>query len=139
MGKFQKGQSGNPGGKKPGTVSRQLAALREAAGKVLPLVLVRAIDGDPDAQRLILDKGLPRLKAVTPSEAFNLPGGDLLNQVQAVLRQVADGELSPTAAAEVVGMVGIAAKVEEIDQLRHEVINLKRVLETRGRKKHDRT
>jgi hypothetical protein len=60
-----------------------------------------------------------------------LPDGELLDQVQAVLRQVADGELSPTAAAEVVGMVATASKVEEVDQLRNEVSSLKRVLERR--------
>lgn len=134
MGKFQPGQSGNPAGRKKGSVNRQLAMLREAAEKVLPLLVERALAGDFDAQRMIMDRALPRLKPMTPPEPFTLPDGDLLVQIQTVLRQVADGELSPTAAAEVVGMVATAAKVEEIDQLRNEVNSLKRVLEQRKKK-----
>jgi hypothetical protein len=133
MSPFKPGQSGNPAGKKPGTVNHQLAMLREAAVKVLPLVVEKALAGDADAQKLILDRALPRVKPMSPAEPFTLPEGELLNQVQAVLRQVADGELSPTAAAEVVGMVAAAGKVEEIDTLRAELNSLKRVLE--GRKK----
>ena len=134
MGKFQPGQSGNPAGRKKGSVNRQLAMLREAAEKVLPLLVERALAGDFDAQRMIMDRALPKVKAVTPAEPFTLPDGELLEQVQAVLRQVADGELSPTAAGEVVSMVAAAAKVEEIDQLRNEVNSLKRVLERRKKK-----
>ncbi|MCL1916137.1 MAG: DUF5681 domain-containing protein [Desulfovibrionaceae bacterium] len=133
MSPFKRGQSGNPTGRPKGSINRQLAALREAADKVLPLVVEKALAGDADAQKLILDRALPRAKPMSPAEPFTLPEGDLLNQVQAVLRQVADGELSPTAAAEVVGMVATAAKVEEIDSLRAELSSLKRVLE--GRKK----
>ena len=133
MSKFKPGESGNPSGRPKGSPNRQLAELREAADKVFPLVVQRALDGDAEAQRLILDRALPRMKAVTPSEVFNLPEGDLLDQIQALLRQVANGELSPTVATEVVGMVATAAKVEEIDQLRNEVNGLKRLLE--GRKK----
>jgi hypothetical protein len=134
MGKFQPGQSGNPAGKKPGTVNRQLAALREAAEEVLPLVLARALEGDADAQRLILAHALPKPKPISPAEPFALPEGALLRQVQEVLRQAADGELSPTVAAEVVGMVATAVRVAEIDKLRDEINILKNALERRGRK-----
>ena len=135
MTRFKPGESGNPAGRPKGSVNLQLAALREAADKVLPLVVEKALAGDADAQKLILDRALPRMKAVTPAEAFMLPEGDLLNQVQTVLRQVSNGEISPTAAAEVVGMVATAAKVEEIDQIRSELSSLKRVLEMRGGKR----
>lgn len=112
MAKFKKGQSGNPAGKKPGTVNRQLAALRAAADKVLPLVVKKAITGDFDAQKLILDRALPRLKPMTPAEPFTLPGEGLQAQIQAILQQMADGELSPTAAAEVAAVIAAAARVE---------------------------
>ena len=134
MPKFKPGQSGNPAGRPKGSVNRQLSELRKAADKVLPLVIEKALAGDSDAQRLILDRALPRMKAVTPPEPFTLPEGQLLDQVQAVLRQVAEGELSPTAAVEVVGMVATAAKVEEIDNLRAELKSLKRILERRQTK-----
>ena len=134
MSKFQPGQSGNPTGRPKGTVNRQLVALRAAADRVLPLVVERALAGDADAQKLILDRALPRVKPMSPAEAFTLPEGDLLDQVQAVLRQVADGELSPTAASEVVNMITAAARLEETDNLRAEVHSLMRVLQGRKMK-----
>lgn len=134
MPKFKAGQSGNPAGRPKGSVNRQLTALREAADKVLPMVVEKALGGDTDAQKLILDRALPRMKAVTPAEPFTLPEGALLNQVQTVLQQVAEGTMSPTAASEVVSMIATAAKVEEVDQLRNEVNSLKRVLEGRKTK-----
>ena len=131
MTKFKPGRSGNPQGRPKGSVNRQLAELREAAGRVLPLVVEKALDGDADAQRMILERGLPRMKAITPAEAFDLPEGELLEQIQAILRQVAKGEISPTAATEIVGLITSAAKVEEVDRLRHETNSLNRILEAR--------
>ena len=131
MPKFKPGESGNPAGRPKGSINRQLTMLREAADKVIPLVVEKALAGDDNAQKLILDRALPKAKPVSQTEPFNLPEDNLLKQVQSVLRQVADGELSPTVAAEVVGMVATAAKVEEIDQLRDEVISLKRVFKIR--------
>lgn len=61
---FQPGQSGNPAGRPKGSVNRQLAMLREAVEKVLPLVVERAMNGDVDAQKLILERGLPKFKQV---------------------------------------------------------------------------
>lgn len=61
---FQPGQSGNPSGRPKGSTNKQLAMLREAVEQVLPLVVERALAGDADAQKLILEKGLPKLKAV---------------------------------------------------------------------------
>ncbi|MCL2012416.1 MAG: DUF5681 domain-containing protein [Cystobacterineae bacterium] len=115
MPRFKPGQSGNPAGRRKGSINRQLAALREVSDKVLPLVTKKALAGDFDAQKLILERALPRMKALSPPEAFSLPEGDLLSQVQAVLRQVAAGELSPTVAAEVASVAASIARVKEVD------------------------
>ena len=58
MAKYKPGQSGNPAGRPKGSVNRQLAELRAAADKVLPLVVEKALAGDAEAQRLILDRAL---------------------------------------------------------------------------------
>ena len=134
MAKFKPGQSGNPAGRPKGSYTQQLTALREAADKVLPLVIEKALAGDADMMRLILDRAVPKAKPASPAEAFTLPDGRLLEQVQAVLQQVADGQLSPTVATEVVSMISTAAKVEEIDHLRAELNSLKQTLEQRKKK-----
>ena len=128
MSKFKPGQSGNPAGRPKGACTKQLTALREAADKVLPLVVERALTGDFESQRLIIDKAIPKAKSMSPAESFDLPEGNLLKQIQTVLQQVANGELSPTTASEIVGMISTAAKVEEIDLLRAELVSLKNIL-----------
>lgn len=134
MGKFQRGQSGNPSGRPVGSVNASLKLLREAAEEILPLVIERARAGDADAQRLIVDRALPRLRPVTPAEPLDMPDGNFVDQARALLQAVAAGELSSTTATEVAGIIGLAAKVEEIDCLRDELKALRSVLE--GRKSY---
>lgn len=115
MTQFQPRQSGNPVGRPKGSVNRQLKMLREAAEQVLPLVLERALAGDADAQKLIIERGIPRMKSIAPAEPFILPEGSLAEQMQALLQQVADGELSAIAATQAMGMVVAATKAKEIE------------------------
>lgn len=135
MAKFKPGQSGNPAGRPKGSLNKQLQELRDASEKILPLVVERAISGDIEAQKLILDRALPRVKSQNPIESFALSDGGLFEQVQTVLRQTAAGEISSTIAAEIIGMLAAAAKIEEIEQLRTELETLKQILERR--KYHD--
>jgi len=108
-----------------------LRLLREAAQEILPLVIERAKAGDAEAQKLILDRALPKLRSVTPAVPVPMPDGDFTEQARALLRAIAEGELSPTTAAEVAGIIAQAAKVEEIDNLRDELAALRAVLEAR--------
>lgn len=71
---FQPGQSGNPAGRPKGSVNKQLAMLREAVEQVLPLVVQRALDGDVEAQKLILERGLPKFRQIEFSHGEGLPG-----------------------------------------------------------------
>lgn len=88
---FQPGQSGNPAGRPKGSVNKQLAMLREAVEQVLPLVVQRALDGDVDAQKLILERGLPRFKQVEFS--FETVGVDRSSSplISAYLTTLANG------------------------------------------------
>jgi hypothetical protein len=125
------GSSGNPNGRKKGQLNRQLAFLRNAVDDVLPIVASKAMEGDEESIKLLLAYGMPKLKAVTPPEEFNLPDGDLTKKVQAILQQVANGDMSASTGSEVVGMVAQAAKVEETDRLRQEIETLKAALRRR--------
>jgi len=112
---FQIGQSGNPAGRPKGSVNKTLKALREAAEQVLPLVLERALAGDFDAQKLLLERGIPRMKSVTPAEEYYVPQGPLSYQLEAIIQQVSSGELSSTAATQAVQMLLAAEKAKEIE------------------------
>lgn len=139
MAKFQKGESGNPAGRPPGSASASLRLLRDAAEDILPMLIERAKSGDLAAQQFILDRALPRMRPVTPAEPLTMPDGNFVDQARALLRLIAEGEISPTTAAEVAGIIAQAAKVEEIDQLRDELAALRAVLEARKKSNGKRT
>lgn len=141
MARFQKGMSGNPAGRGAGAVSRQLKALREAADKVLPLLVERALAGDARAQETILAHAVPKPKSVSLAESFDLnPNAPRLEQLRTLLQQTADGAISPSVASELASVISLACKIEEVDALRAEVDILKETLERRVvRGKNDRT
>ena len=128
---FKKGESGNPAGRPRGSVNKNLQMLRDAASAILPDLIARAKDGDLEAQKLILDRGTPRLRAVSMPEAMPLPDGTLTDQARALVAQVAAGNLSTTVAAEIAGIITASARVEEVDQLRDELKALRALLEGR--------
>ena len=90
---FEPGQSGNPAGRPKGSVNKNLAMLRDAVEKVLPLVVERALNGDVEAQRLILEKGLPKLKAIDAPMEFPLPNEEYSSPAHNIFTQASKGEL----------------------------------------------
>jgi len=66
--------------------------LRQATELVLPLVVARALNGDVEAQKLVLERGLPKLKPVELPIEFSLEDGETA-PARAVLLQAAAGEL----------------------------------------------
>ena len=131
MARFKKGESGNPAGRPPGSSNRSLRILRDAAEEILPDLIERAKSGDLEAQKLILDRGIPRLRAVSMPESLALPDGTLTDQAKALVALIAEGNLSTTVAAEVAGVITASARVEEVDQLRDELKALRALLEGR--------
>ncbi len=109
---FIKGQSGNPAGRPKGSVNKQLAMLREAVEQVLPLVVERACNGDAEAQKLILERGLPRLKPIDAPMAFELPNSETAEPAKLLLQQAAAGEI-PLSVAETLAMGGVAVMKAE--------------------------
>ena len=132
---FKKGESGNPAGRPRGSVNKNLQMLRAAAEAILPDLIDRAKSGDLEAQKLILDRGIPRLRSVSMPEALPLPDGTLTDQARALVALIAAGDLSTTVAAEIAGIITASARVEEVDQLRDELKALRALLEGR-RERH---
>ena len=128
---FKKGESGNPAGRPRGSVNKNLQMLRDAAEAILPDLVERAKSGDLEAQKLILDRGIPRLRAVSMPEALPQLEGTLTDQARALVALIAAGDLSTTVAAEIAGIITASARVEEVDQLRDEMKALRALLEGR--------
>ena len=92
---FQKGQSGNPGGRRPGCRNRATLA-----AEVL-------LEGDTGALRLCLERIVPQRRS--RAVAFDLPRidrvEDLAGAVGSVLQEVACGRLLLDEGATLVGMM----------------------------------
>lgn len=99
---FRPGQSGNPTGRPKGSINKQLAMLREAVEKVLPLVVERALNGDTEAQKIILERGLPKLKPVEIPMEFTLPDADCPAPRRTILEQAAEGAIPLDKAEEII-------------------------------------
>jgi hypothetical protein len=120
--RFKPGQTGNPKGRPPGRPDRRnlfhwvTEADREA---VFSKCLELAKDGDPAALRLVLERIAPvRKSQLAPVE---LPGdyADLppLEQIAAIDKQVALGEISPDVGAILIGMIDTKMRAIEHGEL----------------------
>lgn len=133
-GRWKRGQSGNPSGRPQGATSKLLALAREGALELWPKIMELARTGDMEAVKMVLACGIPKSKPVAEIEPLpTFPAEDSLTaQAKEVLRAAASGELSTDAAAALVAMLGTAARIDEISQLREQVEALRRLLEKRS-------
>ena len=108
---FQKGRSGNPGGRRPGCrnrVTQTAEVLLEGEAESLTRKAIElALEGDTTALRLCLERIVPQRRS--RAVAFDLPQldrvEDLAGAVGSVLQEVACGRLLLDEGATLVGMM----------------------------------
>ena len=125
--KWQSGQSGNPGGSKPGTgkVEKLRAALAKELPEVLDALVTQAKAGDTSAIKLVLERTVPALRPVDAVAPLNLPvDGGLADQGRAVLAALAAGHLPANQAAGILQGLGNLAKLVELDELEKRIAAL---------------
>jgi len=120
---FQKGQSGNPGGRPRGArdaTTVALEALLDGEAEALTRKAVElALAGDIQALRIYLDRILPTRKdrpvtfALPPINAAQ----DAATTVSAVLAAVSSGEITPTEAAEISKLIEVYVRAFETAEL----------------------
>ena len=119
-GPWQKGESGNPKGRKPGTgeIAKLRAAIGERVPDLLAAMMSKALEGDVGAARLLLERAIAPLKGIEQAVTLQLPdGGTLTAKAAAVLSAAAAGDLAPGQAAQLIAALGTLAKISEVDEL----------------------
>lgn len=120
---FTPGVSGNPAGRPPGSRNRAtlaVEALLEGEAEALTRKCIEcALEGDGQALRLCLDRLAPPRRDRPVS--FALPplkeAADARDAFAAVVRVVAEGELTPSEAVTLAGLIEQFAKVDDATEV----------------------
>lgn len=126
-GRWKKGESGNPNGRKPGT--GQVAKLRESIATHIPEIITRMVskakEGDVHAARLLLERVIPPLKSAESSVSITLPeNATLSEQGQTIIQSIADGTLTPGQGQALLSGLGSQARLVEITELEERITAL---------------
>ena len=118
-GRFAPGNKASPGRPRGrGPVGAMRDALAADLGGIIDTVKARALAGDMQAARVILDRLVPSLRPIEMPAVLTLPAGaTLAGQAQAVIDAAAAGELAPSQAAQIVTALGGVAKIIEATEL----------------------
>ncbi len=131
-GRWQPGQSGNPGGRKPGTGSlQQLRAQVELLiPEIIQVLATKARAGDIGAARLLLERVMPALKPIETPQALQISGDGLSGKAKSIVALAASGEVSIGSAAQLVSALSTVAKLIEVDELHRRVDALEKTIES---------
>jgi len=128
--KFQKGKSGNPKGKPPGTTDKRTelrALLQPHAAELLQKAVNLALEGDPAALRMCLDRLIPTVKPTTEPVKADLPsGGTLAEQGAAIYKGLVDGTLTPDEATALMSVLAGQVKIIELADIMGRIEALER-------------
>jgi uncharacterized protein DUF5681 len=127
---FKPGQSGNPNGRPAGSRNRATLAIEAMLEGESEALTRKAIElakaGDMQALRLCMDRLAPPRR--DSPVAFDLPEmktvSDAVLAMGALLRAVAEGNLTPTEAAELTRMVQAFAKIIETAEFEERIRKL---------------
>ena len=125
-GTFANGNAGRPKGARNKATQAVLTLLEGEAGALSRKAVQMALDGDTVALRLCLDRIAPPRKD-SPVQ-FALPrmatAHDAAQAAGAILEAVADGELTPTEGAQVMGLVDAFRRTLETSELEARLVAL---------------
>jgi hypothetical protein len=131
-GGFKKGQSGNPAGKPPGARNHATRAVLELLDGEADALTRKAIDlaleGDTVALRLCLERLAPPAKDKPISVSLPSLGGagDAAKAMSAVVAAMASGDITPSEAAAVAGVVETYRRTIETAEFEARIANLEK-------------
>lgn len=123
---FKKGTSGNPAGRPkgiPNPQARLRALIADHVPSIIDRMVAEAIGGDTAAASLLLSRVLPPVKPETPAQAIPDSGG-MVARAEEIVVQAMAGNLSSTAASELMAMISSQARVVETVELEQRIATI---------------
>ena len=136
---YQKGESGNPGGRPKGARNKR-SILRDALEKVYSdgesgfwlAVTEKSKEGDTNAIAMIGSRLIPPLKATdTPIQLDGLDKGSLTDKAEKIIEFMGKGDISPSQAISMINAIAALCRVQEIEDLSKRLEVLEHVLKER--------
>ncbi len=119
---WQKGESGNPAGRRPHPIAERFRKAAEADLDAIVAAIVEAAKmGDVAAAKLLLERVIPPFKSIPQPTPFAMEGNSLTEKAQAVLAAVADGAMAAVDGKALIDAIGSLARLTEIDDLARRV------------------
>ena len=133
---WQKGQSGNPRGRKPGSKNKRslIAAEFEKAGsEVARVCIAKALEGDAACLSLVLTRIEPPLRPRSRTVEFDFdPDGSVAEQSKQILTAVSKGQVDPDTAKMLLDMLSAYVGLKDIEAFLNELKKLRNELPTGG-------
>jgi hypothetical protein len=122
-GKFQKGKSGNPSGRKPGSRNKKTLMLEHMSDDdrvaIVSKIIRQAKRGDRPSQKMIVDRIEPPRKgraAPFPLPAIKTAAG-VVDALASVTAAMAAGQLSPAEAVEISAVIELQRRAIEMQDV----------------------
>ena len=111
---FQKGKSGNPRGKKPGTKNKTLQLFRSSDEQLQRKVLEMALSGDLGAMKIVADRLWPRLRAEAAMLSIDTTSNDLAEQGRQIIAAALSGKITTDVLRDLLTSLYAQGKIVEL-------------------------
>lgn len=110
---FKPGNAGRPRGAK----GKKRQMLESHSDKILKTLIDLAVEGDPTALRLCVDRLLPRLRAEAAPINVDAASSKIVDIGQSIVDAALSGRISPDSARDILSALSDVAKLKEITEI----------------------
>lgn len=124
-GTFKKGVSGNPKGRPRSEVTQIKKAIASRGGEIIEQVIDRALAGDMQAAKILVDRLTPPLKPTAQPVKFQFDAdAHLSSGAKKLVEAIASGQIAPDTGSQLLAALSSLVKTFELEELATRLDNL---------------